>query len=410
MVSKILYITYDGLTDPLGRSQILPYLVGCAARAHRISVLSCEKNDRFRTTGSTVRVLCEKAGIDWRPLRYHNRPPIASSIYDSARLASTAASLMRNREFDLVHCRSYLPAIAGLRLKRKFGVPLLFDMRGFWPEEKTERGSWNLTNPVFQRIYRYFKRLESDLLCESDHIVSLTESGKRQLLSRVGYTRGPDPISVIPCSVDFNHFPLAEVLRADARAYLTIPESSQVLVYVGSLGGNYMLAEMLDFFLTFSRKHMNSVFLFLTVENPAPIFAAAARRGVDTNKLKIQPATRDEMPRLLAAADVGIAFKRSTFSSLACSPTKLGEMLAMGIPVIANSGVGDVDRVLTQTGTGVIVESFDQDAYCAALCDLRKLTVSAKEIRTKAQDLFDLSNAVTRYSSIYETLGARSNR
>src|SRR4051794_20204501 len=46
-MTSVLYITYDGLTDPLGRSQVLPYLTGLAERGHRITVLSCEKPERM---------------------------------------------------------------------------------------------------------------------------------------------------------------------------------------------------------------------------------------------------------------------------------------------------------------------------------------------------------------------------
>ena len=78
----------------------------------------------------------------------------------------------------MVHCRSYIPARVGLALKRRFGVRFLFDMRGFWPDEKVEGNNWNLANPLYAAVYRYFKRLESRLLRGADHIVSLTEAGQ----------------------------------------------------------------------------------------------------------------------------------------------------------------------------------------------------------------------------------------
>src|SRR5437868_11953518 len=136
--AKVLYITYDGLTDPLGQSQVLPYLVGLSERGHRITILSCEKPAAMKREGAAIRSQCEAAGIDWRPLPYHKRPPVLSSAFDLAMLRCEAVRLHRSRAFDLVHCRSYIPAAAGLHLKRRHGVRLLFDMRGFWPEEKTE--------------------------------------------------------------------------------------------------------------------------------------------------------------------------------------------------------------------------------------------------------------------------------
>jgi len=130
-VPRILYISYDGLADPLGRSQILPYLSRLSERGHRITILSCEKPYRMDTDEKEIRKLCDRARIAWHPLPYHKNPPILSSIFDAAALRRTAFRLHRKDVFDVVHCRSYIPASVGLALKRRFGTKLLFDMRGF---------------------------------------------------------------------------------------------------------------------------------------------------------------------------------------------------------------------------------------------------------------------------------------
>src|SRR5262245_13033577 len=130
--ARVLYITYDGLTDPLGRSQVLPYLTGLSKRGHRITILSCEKPERMERDGQQIVELCSEAGLIWHPLRYHKKPPILSSAIDAAALQQTAIRLHRERLFDIAHCRSYVPARAGLALKQAFGVRFLFDMRGFW--------------------------------------------------------------------------------------------------------------------------------------------------------------------------------------------------------------------------------------------------------------------------------------
>jgi glycosyltransferase involved in cell wall biosynthesis len=403
-VANVLYITYDGLTDPLGRSQVLPYLQGCAAKGHRITILSCEKPDRFVSGRATVEELCRKSGIDWHPLRYHKSPPVISTIYDARMLTRAAARLQKESRFDLVHCRGYISAIAGLTLKRRLGVPLLFDMRGFWPEEKTEGGAWNLGNPLYRAVYRYFKGLESDLLRESDHIVILTRAGKRQLLSRPECKNQADRISVIPCCVDFDHFPIADALRSRARAKLGINPQTKVLGYLGSLGGNYMLHEMLEFFRLFLDRNPDSLFLFVTMDDPGSIREAALRRGFDPERMIVRPARREEVPSIIAAADLGVAFKQPSFSALACSPTKLGEMLAMGIPVIANSGVGDVAAAVEQSGGGAIVHSLEETAYAAAIETAKNVAVRPEKVRSAAATIFDLQTGVSAYDSIYAAI------
>ena len=403
--AKVLYITYDGLTDPLGQSQVLPYLMGLSSRGHRITILSCEKSAAMEREGAAIRSQCEAAGIDWRPLSYHKIPPILSSAFDLMMLRREAVRLHRSRGFDLVHCRSYIPAGAGFHLKRRNGVRLLFDMRGFWPEEKTEGGSWNLRNPVFRHVYRHFKRLERRLLIEADAIVSLTEAGKAELLRRSELRGEAERIAVIPCCVEVDHFTLAGLdSRSSARLALGIDQNASVLAYLGSLGGNYMLAEMLDFFRVYRTRHPGARFLFITRESPHAIEERATRQGLDPRELAIQAAPHSDVPHLLAAADLGIAFKQPSFSALGCSPTKLGEMLSVGLPIVANKGVGDVAETLAQTAGGVTVGGFTAAEYRLALDEVEHLSHNAGDRRQAAIDRFDVASGIGCYDAIYRRL------
>lgn len=403
--ARVLYVTYDGLTDPLGRSQVLPYLTGLAEIGHRITVLSCEKPSRMDKDGERIGKLCAAAGIGWHPLQYHKTPPILSSAFDSVALDRAAIALHRRDRFDLVHCRSYVPARAGMAMKRRFAVKFLFDMRGFWPDEKVEGNNWDLANPLYRLVYGYFKRLESRLLRGADHIVSLTEAGKAQLLARPELADEPAPITVIPCCVDFDHFPLAsaESKRA-ARERLGIGPDEAVLVYLGSLGSWYMRDEMLDFFAAYAARHEASRFLFVTPDEPRAIRDAAAERGVDPERLVIAAATRDEVPGLLAAADLGIFFIRPVFSKTASSPTKMGEMLAVGLPIVTNAGIGDVAPMVEDIGCGAAIREFTDSAYARALDDLDALSVSPAERRERALRWFDVKLGIQRYHRVYRQL------
>jgi len=401
---KSLYISYDGMTDPLGGSQVLPYLQGLARRDHRIWLISCEKPGAVERAWAEVRATCEKVGIEWHPLSYHRRPPVLSTLWDLGALHRKAAALQKEVGFDLTHCRSYVPALVGLRLKRRFGVKFLFDMRGFWPEEKVEGGSWRLGNPLFGAVYRYFKAREADFFREADAIVSLTEAGRDEMLARPG-ARPVAPITVIPCCVDFAHFTIASAeQRLAARAELGLDPGAPVLAYLGSLGGIYMMDEMLRFFAAYRERKPGARFLFITRGEPEPIRAAAAHHGIDPDELIIRAASRDEVPRFLGAADLGISFIRATFSKTASSPTKLGEMLAVGLPMVVNSGLGDVDQVMADTGAGVVVDRFDHASLLAAVDEVDSLSRSPHDIRTSAERWFQLKEGIERYNAVYRSL------
>ncbi len=402
--AKILYISYDGMTDPLGRSQVLPYLAGLAARGHRITILSCEKPRESGQAAEVARI-CNEAGIEWRPIAYHKNPPIFSSIYDAAMLTRRARKLHRERGFDIVHCRSYIPALAGLSLKHRFNVRFLFDMRGFWADERAEGGSWRKDHPIFGRIYRFFKDKERIFLADADHVVSLTRNARTEIEEHMLPPGSDRPISVIPCCVDFGHFALVSAnLRKAGRESLGIDPDRNVLAYLGSLGGNYMLDEMLLFFRAYKERRPGSLFLFISRDDPAMIRAAAAARDIRADEVMIVSATRDQVPSFLCAADAGIAFKQPSFSAKACSPTKIGEMLAVGVPIAANTGVGDVDAVLADTRAGVIVDRFDGEAIAKAADDLLAIGCDRAAIRAGAKRWFDLAEGIEQYDRIYRSL------
>jgi len=405
--ARVLYLSYDGMCDPLGGSQVLPYLFGLARRGHRISLISFEKPERSVAERDAVRRSCEAAGIEWYPLPYHKRPPVLSSAYDVWRMSQLAMRLHKDRPFDIVHCRSYIPALVGLRLKRRCGVRFLFDMRGFWADERVEGGQWNVANPLFRAIYRHFKRRESEFLAGADHVVSLTEAGKDIIL---GWRKDPNagpPISIIPCCVDFEAFPpVTAAGRASARAELRIGTRTRVAAYLGSIGSWYMAAEMMDLFRVQLERVPDSLFLIISREPRDEILALAEARDVPSERLIVRSASRDEVPRLIAAADYGLFFIKAVFSKKSSSPTKMGELLALELPIVTNGSVGDVDRIMTETGAGVVVTAFNDDAYREALEQLDSLDPDMEQWRSATRRWLDLDRAVERYDAIYAALCA----
>ena len=156
---KVLYISYDGMTDALGQSQVLPYLRGLS-QEYEIHLLSFEKEEPFGHLKHDISALCQSSGIHWHPQHYTKKPPVISTLRDIRRMWKSARKLQLEHGFKIVHCRSYIPGMTGMRLKKDFGVKFLFDMRGFWVDERVDGGQWKLEKPLYRRIYSYFKRKE----------------------------------------------------------------------------------------------------------------------------------------------------------------------------------------------------------------------------------------------------------
>ena len=203
MQKKILFISYDGMTDPLGQSQVIPYLQGLSKKGFQFYLLSCEKPEAFEKNAAAVKKMLDGYSIEWHPIQYTKKPPVLSTLKDIFHLRKKATQIHRQYQIDMVHTRPGIPALIGLMMKKKFGIKFLHDIREFYADSRVEGGIWNIKNPLFKIIYNYFKRKEKEEIELCDGIVCLTHAGEKITLSLSEYKK-ETPLKVIPCSVDLD--------------------------------------------------------------------------------------------------------------------------------------------------------------------------------------------------------------
>jgi len=411
MNKKILYISYDGMTDPLGQSQVLPYLTGLSRYGYEFTILSFEKKDRYKANRHTIENITGAAGIRWVPLSFTGKPPLISKFYDMVRMRQKAFSLQRKYKFDMVHCRSYLAADVGLSLKKKFGTKLFFDMRGFWADEKKDGGAWNLKSPLYRSVYRYYKKKEAEYLQHADFIISLTEAGKKEMTSWPAYNSSVS-VGVIPCCADMKHFSLTDpAQKVKSRELLKLPPDILVISYLGSIGSWYMLDEMLELFLAVKKEYKDAMFLFITHTDPKIIITAMTSHGIDAKDFMIVNASREQVPLYVKASDINISFIKPVYSKLSSSPTKMGEVLSMGIPVITNAGVGDVEYIMTTTRAGIAIKEFNEKSFTEVVRSIPGLlSLDPATIRDKAGLFYDLEMGILKYKKAYDEVFDHVNK
>jgi glycosyltransferase involved in cell wall biosynthesis len=394
---KVLYISYDGMTDPLGQSQVIPYLSGLSKLGYEIHLISFEKSERFDRKDFIAQLL-KSEKINWHPLTYTKSPPVLSTLKDLWALRNLAIKLHKKHNFAIVHCRSYLSALVGEYLKKRFGIKFIFDMRGFWADERVEGKIWNLKNPLFKAIYHFFKKKEIEFLKKADYTISLTYKAKSIIESWPNSSLFA-PIEVIPCCVDIELFDYANLKKNDIQFQKNDEEF--VLCYLGAIGTWYMLDEMLLFFSKLIYKRPESRFLFITQEAPELIINAGRKYGIPKEKISIFRAERSQVPAYLSQADVAIFFILPSFSKMASSPTKQGEMMAMGLPIICNSGVGDTDYVMEKYECGFLVKDISNfDAAVDLSFNIKD--IPKEKIRAAAAEFYGLSNGISRCKCVYE--------
>lgn len=399
---NILYLSYDGMTDPLGQSQVLPYLKGISKAGYNVHLVSYEKADKFLKHQKFIQQICDEAGIHWHPQDYVLGGGLRSTLRQVFRMRKIAFYLHDKYRFQIVHCRSYIAALSGLALKKKKNVKFIFDMRGFWADERVDGGLWDLKNPLYKMIYSYFKRKEIQFFKEADYSISLTENGKSEILSWKELKSSPPEIEVIPCCVDLDLFDPNSTNSQDKRSALGISDDTFVLGYVGSIGTWYMLPEMLDYFKSLLENRPDARFLFVTGESPSKIESLAESKGISKDHLIIHSALHKDVPAYISIMNMSIFFIRSSYSKKASSPTKQGEIMAMGIPLVCNSGIGDTDEIVRKYHAGTVIDSFNQESYKEAIHSSKK--ENTKEIIHGAYEYFSLDEGVKKYLKVYKSI------
>ena len=192
------------------------------------------------------------------------------------------------------------------------------------------------------------------------------------------------------------------------RSKLSLQDKT-VLLYAGKFGHWYKLTEMVGFFSEargiFPRLH----FLILTQNDHGEVRREFARQGLPENTYSLLTLPADETPLYFACADAAVTFRQPSFSTQACSPTKVGEYLAAGLPIVGNTGIGDCDALFDGQGVSVLVSEFTKESYLAVAKELELLLSSKNQTRERCRQLADRSLSLQkigapRYAEVYEFL------
>jgi glycosyltransferase involved in cell wall biosynthesis len=402
---RVLFISYNGMLDPLGQSQVLPYLRELARRGVRFTLLSFERDKAFTPEGvaqcDELREKLKAQNIEWHWLRYHQRPSIPATIYDVLAGIRKAGALVRRNRIEMVHARGHIPATIALALKRRYGIRMIFDLRGLMAEEYVDAEHWREGGLP----YRITKAAERRILAATDGIVTLTERIWPIIKEWEGLRGRAVHHEVIPCCVDLSLFKFSDDERVRRRSELGLGDRL-TMVYSGSLDGWYLTEQMADFFAAFVKRNRDAHLLWLTTGSHDRVRELMRARNIGTENFSVRAVASSEVPSYLAAADVGLAFIKRCVSKIASSPTKNGEYLACGLPLVINAGVGDSDLLIDEWKAGVLIEDFGEEDYAKADREIQAMLTAAdvrKKAREVAERVFDLGTiAGERYASLYE--------
>ncbi|MEO5679866.1 MAG: hypothetical protein ABIS47_09360 [Acidimicrobiales bacterium] len=369
MPAPLTYLTMDSVKGGVGASQVLPYVERLAAGGRPVELHSFEQDDVTGDLG---------AGIRWHPHRFGRGGQAAGAV----RVAVGAAAL---RGVGLVHARSDLAAASAL-----IGRPAawVWDVRSFWVDQRISLGMVR-SGSVVERTLR---SIEGQAARRSTAIITLTQAAIDELARRYGAGIASKAHVVTTC-VDLQRFGPSPW-----------PDRSLSVLLSGSYNALYDLPSMLGVVEALRRHRPTALTLLRPDPTPwdADVLAAGGRVGASSFAA---------MPGHVAGHHVGLSVCRAADprALMAAMPTKIGEFLASGRPVVVNAGLGDCDALLPAAGAGVVMAGTDGvavDRAAAQLLDLVDDPATPERCRRLAEDHFSLEGAVATLQGIYRRIEA----
>lgn len=396
-MTRVLYLVYWGALEPLGQSLVVPAVKKLAANGVALSLVTFEKAADLADRGavSKLRRDFDRAGIDWRPLCYHKRPKWPATFFDALMALLLALRLRLSARFDVVHARTFVAGPIGWLIARLIGAAFVYHNEGFYPDEQVDGGVWRAGS----RVHRFARALEGFLYDHADGLIVLSERAKAVLLGRRAIRRKRTRIIVVPSAVDLDAF------RQGRRS--AGPRREVSLVYLGSVGLRYRLDEAGRFVAVVRRLKPAT---YLTVVSRAE--RALVERMLDASGLPrdawcLKTLPHAAIPVELRRHDAGLFFLTQGLSEHGCSPTKIGEYWASGLPVITTPNVSDTEALIRRRNVGVIVqpEPTSHETGARQLLSLLADPKHRRRCRGAAREAYSLDEACERQRRLYRRIG-----
>jgi len=386
---RILYIASSGIRDPLIVSQVIRYLKGLRKCIGACHLLTLERSSFAGGEEQQIREQLAERDICWSPLpSFSGKRSINlwREIYAGYR---QAIALVRQHDLNIIHARSFIPGNIALRVARKTGAKFVYDMRGFWAEEKFAKGTIR-----WRWMQRQAQRMEDRIFHSADALVSLTDAGKQHLQSRGIQT----PIEVIPCCTD------TDLFAWDGRPRTELKR----MISVGSLGPGYLPSAVFGVYAAAQKLVPDVKLQLLTRTERSKVDAFARAAGCDPDGIQVTACSPEEVPGFLAQADVGLCMIQPSFAKTASSPTKLAEYFSCGLPAIGNcKDIGDMSEILLENRTGADVAPLSDKGYSTAVANMLTL-LQDESLSSRCCELakkrFSLEYGVAAYARVYEQL------
>jgi len=391
MKPKTLYLSYTGLLEPLGRSQVLAYLSRLSSQ-YSITLITFEKEADLldKNELDLLQQECIENDLNWKILKYHKNPLIISTLYDFFVLfIATCLECFKNN-IKLIHSRSYITSTVAWLAGKITRTPFIFDMRALWLNELIDAGKLKYGSLPYQML----RFIEKKLLSNANAVVSLTEAA-------VPYIKEKNPqvdlrkFTVIPTCVDLGRFQIDS-------------DKSNEKVRIGTIGSvlsGWFLAKEFQIFIEEAYKYFpETIPTIITKDDARNVYKCFKSKNLEWSIFSVE---QIDISIQLNKFLFGVLFFTPGDSKIGSSPTRMAEFLACGVPVIGNRGVGDTDSIIEKYNIGVVVENDSNESLLIALKEMKEL-LSDPNLQSRcarvAYEVFSADKGAESYALIYSSV------
>jgi glycosyltransferase involved in cell wall biosynthesis len=389
---RVTHVSLDGLSTPLGESQVLAVSERLQSMGWECTILSLEPESGDPDAFDGLDVRMASSGIRWQ-----HRPYRRGRI-GAVRNALSMTAMLRDvwERTDLVHCRSYFGAFFPAAADIFGSTPYVFDTRGYWVEEKIEAGHW-FQDAASRAIAR---RVERELYQRASGVVSLTELAAEDVRNGRFGRRHPRERSIcIPTCVDYTTFTMDR-----GPAPHDFLNDGPIVAYVGSLNPSYEYRKSLELVALTLSRIPQARFLALTSQ-VSEMRSLADEFAIPASRRLITSVAHNRIHRWLPWIDFGVTLLVNPIQAKRASmPTKLAEFFATGIAPISHGANSEVTDWVNRAGSGMVLEDLSPNSLERAADFVARGVPDADVLmraRLAAEKHFSLDSGAERYDALF---------
>ena len=376
---KILYI-HQYFKTPSEGGAIRSYYIakGMVQAGHCVEIISAFNERNYQKKD------IEGLTVHYLPVKYHNHFKFLRRIYSFLVFAHKAYYLARKtKNIDIAYITStpLTVGLVALKLKRKKGIPYIFEIRDLWPEAPIQLGI--IKSGFFKYITRWF---ELRVYKRANKIVALSPGTKDHVHRLV-----PEkPIHFCPNIADCDFFEMTSVKNKSLLEKHKIDQAF-VISYFGAIGKVNALEYFIDLATVAEKSELDIKFLMIGDGAMMDSLKRIVKSNNISNLEFIPHMNKYALKEYLSITDAAyISFANYPILEHN-SPNKFFDAIASGKVVIVNTR-GWIKEYIENNECGFYVDPQNPDQFITRIqhCfNKSKLDEYQKNSRKLAEDTFE---------------------